>query len=79
MKLIPHWRKALRLSSVQIAMIIAAIGALQAGLHDLGFSERTYALINTGLAVFLAVARIIAQPEIAPTAGPVDAQQDGAE
>lgn len=67
MTLIDQWKKAWRLSSVQIALIIAVIGALQAGLPDIGLPESTYAVLNTVLAIALAVARIVAQPAVTTT------------
>lgn len=75
MQLIDHWKHAWKLSSVQLAMLIAVIGAVQAGLPDMGLPESTYAMLNTALAVVLAVARIVAQPSVSQPAPQGDAQQ----
>lgn len=66
MKLINNWKKAHKMSSVQIAIIVAALGALQVAWPE--FREvvgaGVYASVNALLGVGVVVARIVSQSSL---------------
>ena len=66
MNLIPEWRKAWRLSSVQIAILTAILNA--AAISWTAFDGHVppllWASVNMFLGMAVAVARIVAQPNV---------------
>jgi len=66
MTLIKEWRKAWKMSSVQLAVLTAVLnGAAGAWVHfDGQVSPVVWASVNMGLGVAVAVARIISQPNL---------------
>lgn len=66
MTLIKQWRKAWRMSSVQLAVLTAMLNAAAgAWTHfDGQVSPVLWASVNMGLGVAVAVARIVQQPKL---------------
>lgn len=62
LKLIPDWKQAYKFLSVQVAMLIVLLAGLQEVLPDL--KEHLPAQWYAGLAVLVAVARVLAQPKL---------------
>lgn len=66
MNLIPEWRKSWRLTSVQLAIITAALNAA-AGTwvaFDGHISPILWASVNAVLGIAAAIARVIPQPKV---------------
>lgn len=74
MKLIPEWRHCWKLSSVQLAALIALVNA--AGASWCAFqgtmNPLAFACVNMGLSCAVAVARVVQQSELKgpPPGGP---------
>jgi type IV secretory pathway TrbF-like protein len=66
MALIPEWRKAWRMTSVQIAVLIAAVNAAAIGWSAFQglVNPIVFASVNLGLGVAVAVARVIPQAKL---------------
>ncbi|RJX83478.1 hypothetical protein [Pseudomonas sp. LS-2] len=66
MALIPEWRKAWRMTSVQIAVLIAAVNAAAIGWSAFQglVNPIVFASVNLGLGVAVAVARVIPQSKL---------------
>jgi hypothetical protein len=66
MKLIPEWRHAWRLTSLQLAALVAALNAAATGwvLFDGHINPVLYAAVNMGLGMAVAIARLIPQPKV---------------
>ncbi|MEZ1436956.1 hypothetical protein ACTORR_24065 [Pseudomonas sp. SAR267] len=65
MKLIDNCHCCWKLHSVQLAIVIALLGLIQATIlpmWEAQLSPATYALINSVLAVLLFLARLVKQP-----------------
>lgn len=78
--LIPHWRKAYRLTSVQIAALIAGLSVLAAAWPSFQqyIPPFAYLMVNTILGVAVVVARVIQQPSLgAATASDPGEHSDG--
>ncbi len=69
MNLIPEWRKAWKLSSLQIAILTAIINAAALGwtAFDGHVPPVLWASVNMFLGVAVAVARVIPQPKVTGT------------
>lgn len=69
MNLIPEWRMAWKLSSLQIAILTAAINAAALGwtAFDGHVPPFLWASVNMFLGVAVAVARVIPQPKVTGT------------
>lgn len=76
MRLIEDWRKAWRLASVRIAVLIVALNAALALLPQLDLSPTAFAILNSLLGTLVAIARVIQQPSLNTDtgAGPEDQQ-----
>lgn len=66
MNLIPEWRKCWRLTSVQLAILTAALNAAAGGwvAFEGHISPIVWASVNAVLAIAIAVARNIPQPKV---------------
>jgi len=66
MALIPEWRKAWRLTSVQLAALGAALNAAAVGwsLFQGAVDPLVFASVNMVLSVAVAVSRVVKQPEL---------------
>jgi len=66
MALIPEWRKAWKLTSVQLAALGAALNAAAAGwsLFQGAVDPLVFAIVNMGLSVAVAVSRVVKQPAL---------------
>jgi len=66
MNLIPEWRKAWRLTSVQLAALGAALNAAAVGwsLFQGAVDPLVFASVNMVLSVAVAVSRVVKQPEL---------------
>lgn len=62
LKLIPDWKQAYKFLSVQVAMLIVLLASLQEVLPDL--KEHLPGHWYAGLAILVAVARVLAQPKL---------------
>lgn len=77
MKLIPEWRKAWRMTSVQLAVTCAALNAAAAGwsLFEGAVNPVVFASVNMVLGIAVAVTRVVQQPKLRdPAPGQEDAQ-----
>lgn len=66
MNLIPEWRKSWRLTSVQLAIITAALNAA-AGTwvaFEGHINPVAWASVNMVLGVAMAIARVVSQPKV---------------
>lgn len=77
MKLIEDWRKAWRLASVRIAVLIIVLNAALALLPQLDLSPTVFAILNSALGTLVAIARVIRQPGLQTDTGtgPEESQQ----
>lgn len=66
MNLIPEWRKAWKLTSVQLAALGAALNAAAVGwsLFQGAVDPLVFASVNMVLSVAVAVSRVVKQPEL---------------
>lgn len=66
MSLIPEWRKAWKLTSVQLAVLGAALNAAAAGwsLFQGAVDPLVFAMVNMGLSIAVAVSRVVKQPAL---------------
>ena len=66
MALIPEWRKAWRLTSVQLAAIGAALNAAAVGwsVFQGAVNPLVFACVNMALSIAVAVSRVVTQPEL---------------
>lgn len=66
MALIPEWRIAWRMSSVQLAALGAALNAAAAGwsLFQGSVDPLVFAIVNMGLSIAVAISRVVKQPEL---------------
>jgi hypothetical protein len=66
MALIPEWRKAWKLTSVQIAAVGAALNAAAVGwlLFQGSVHPLLFASVNMALGIGVAVSRVVQQPEL---------------
>jgi len=66
MALIPEWRKAWRLTSVQLAALGAALNAVAVGwsLFQGAVDPLVFASVNMILSVAVAVSRVVKQPDL---------------
>lgn len=66
MNLIPEWRKSWRLTSMQFALITAALNAAAVGwvAFDGHISPIVWAGVNMVLGMAAAIARVIPQPKV---------------
>ena len=66
MALIPEWRKAWKLTSVQLAALGAALNAAAVGwsLFQGAVDPLVFASVNMVLSVAVAVSRVVKQPEL---------------
>jgi hypothetical protein len=66
MNLIPEWRHAWRLSSLQVAVLATAINAAAGAwsFFDGHIDPVLFASVNMGLSVAVAVARLVTQPKV---------------
>ncbi|WP_256815383.1 MULTISPECIES: DUF7940 domain-containing protein [Pseudomonas] len=65
MKLIDNYHRCWKLHSVQLAIVIALLGLVQATIlpmWEAQLSPETYALINSVLALLLFIVRLVKQP-----------------
>lgn len=64
--LIPEWRKAWRLTSLQIAILTAVVNAAAGAwiAFDGHISPTLWASVNMILGVAVAIARVIPQPKV---------------
>jgi hypothetical protein len=67
MKLIPEWRKAWRMTSVQLAVVGVVLNAAATGWSSFQGSvdPLVYAIVNMVLGIAVAVSRVIKQPKLA--------------
>jgi hypothetical protein len=80
-RLIADWRRAWRFSSVQAAVLLAFLSAVQADVLPLLqplFSDRAWPLVSGGLGLLIVVVRLLAQPSLHPPATPPADSEDGA-
>lgn len=66
MNLIPEWRKSWRLTSMQFALITAALNAAAVGwvAFDGHISPILWASVNMVLGMAAAISRVIPQPKV---------------
>ncbi|WP_417585345.1 hypothetical protein [Pelagibacterium sp.] len=66
MNLIPEWRKCWRLTSVQLAILTAALNAAAVGwvAFDGHISPIVWASVNMALGIAAAISRVIPQPKV---------------
>jgi hypothetical protein len=66
MALIPEWRKAWKLTSVQLACIGAALNAAAVGwsVFQGAVDPLVFASVNMALSIAVAVSRVIKQPSL---------------
>lgn len=66
MKLIPNWRDAWRMTSVQISAVIAVLGVLESSwpLFQSVVSPVVFGVVTTVLAIAVKVARVVYQPSL---------------
>lgn len=66
MALIPEWRKAWRLTSVQLAALGAALNAAAVGwsVFQGAVDPLVFASVNMALSIAVAVSRVVKQPEL---------------
>ncbi|WP_313242913.1 DUF7940 domain-containing protein [Stutzerimonas nitrititolerans] len=66
MNLIPEWRKSWRLTSVQFAILTAALNAAAVGwvAFDGHISPILWASVNMVLGMAAAISRVIPQPKV---------------
>jgi hypothetical protein len=66
MALIPEWRKAWRMTSVQLAALIAAVNAAAGAwaLFQGAVNPLLFASVNMALSVAVAIARVIPQSKL---------------
>lgn len=69
MELINDWRKAWRMASVRIAVVIIVLNAALAILPSLDLSPTVYAVLNSALGTLVAIARVVRQPSLNTDAG----------
>lgn len=69
MSLIPEWRKAWKLTSVQLAAVVAVLNAVAAGwsLFQGAVDPLVFASVNMVLGIAVAVSRVVKQPELTNT------------
>lgn len=67
MKLIPEWRKAWRMTSVQLAIVGVVLNAAATGWSSFQghVDPLVYAIVNMVLGIAVAVSRVIKQPKLA--------------
>jgi hypothetical protein len=66
MKLIPEWRKAWRMTSVQLAIAGVVLNAAATGWSSFQGSvdPLVYAIVNMALGIAVAVSRVVKQPAL---------------
>ncbi|GLK88307.1 DUF7940 domain-containing protein [Pseudomonas turukhanskensis] len=66
MKLVPIWKRAWKLSSLQLAALIAALNAAAYGWVSFNgyIPPLVWASVNMGLGIAAAVARVVQQPSV---------------
>lgn len=66
MNLIPEWRKSWRLTSMQFALITAALNAAAVGwvAFEGHINPVAWASVNMALGVAMAIARVVSQPRV---------------
>jgi hypothetical protein len=66
MSLIPEWRKAWKLTSVQLAVAVAVLNAAAAGwsLFQGAVDPLVFASVNMVLGIAVAVSRVVKQPAL---------------
>jgi type IV secretory pathway TrbF-like protein len=66
MALIPEWRKAWRMASVQLAVAGAVLNAAAAGwsVFQGAVDPLVFAVVNMGLSIAVAVSRVIQQSKL---------------
>jgi len=69
MSLIPEWRKAWKLTSVQLAVVVAVLNAAAAGwsLFQGAVDPLVFASVNMVLGIAVAVSRVVKQPALTDT------------
>jgi hypothetical protein len=68
MNLIPEWRQAWRMTSVQIAMATAVLNAAAAAwsVFQGAVSPLAFGIVNMALSVAVAVSRVVQQTKLQP-------------
>jgi hypothetical protein len=74
-QLIEDWRKAWKMASVRIAVVIIILNAALALLPQLGLSPTAYAILNSALGTLVAIARVVRQPGLHTDTTTEDRQQ----
>ena len=76
MALIPEWRKAWRLTSVQLAIVGAALNAAAVGwsVFQGAVDPLVFASVNMALSIAVAVSRVVKQPSVSGDQGNGDPQ-----
>lgn len=66
MKLIPNWRKCWKMTSVQLAALLAAMNGAYLAWPALGafMDPKQFAVVNVILAALVPAARIVLQPQL---------------
>lgn len=67
MNLIPEWRKAWRMTSVQLAIVGVVLNAAATGWSSFQghVDPVVYAIVNMVLGIAVAVSRVVKQPKLA--------------